>query len=326
MNATPVIRIEHLVKEFEVRGDGMFDKRTLTAVNDVSLTVHAGETIGIVGESGSGKSTIANIVGGLLRPTGGRVEINGVDITTLRGRDLRQQRRAVQMVFQDPYSSFAPTSTIEASMSEPFIAHRIGNRAERRRRVDELLEQVGLRSDYRLRYPSELSGGQLQRVSIARALALEPGLLVLDEPVSALDVSTKADIINLLADLKDRLKLTYLFISHDLSTLRILADRIAVMYLGEIVEAGDAQPIYDGPSHPYTRALLGSVPVPDPVRQRSRTSLVLAGEVPSPIDRPTGCAFHPRCPSVMDICPTEPPPVAAVGAVEVSCHLYGPDR
>jgi peptide/nickel transport system ATP-binding protein len=319
-----LVEIESLTKEFSVRGSGLFRRDTLTAVKDVSLTVARGETVGLVGESGSGKSTVANIVAGLLPRTSGRVIVNGVDFSTLSARALRQQRRHVQVVFQDPYTSLVPTSTVESSVSEPLQAHDVGTKAERRARVDELLIKAQLDPAYKSRFPSEMSGGQLQRVSIARALALEPQLLVLDEPVSALDVSTKAEIINLLADLKEQLGLSYLFISHDLSTLRILADRVAVMYLGEIVEVGPGDQIYDAPKHPYTKALLGSVPIPDPVAQRARERIVLEGDIPSPLDVPSGCAFHTRCPDVMEICREQAPPRVDVGETRIACHLFPP--
>jgi oligopeptide/dipeptide ABC transporter ATP-binding protein len=319
-----VVEVENLVKTFPATTRGFFQKATLTAVNDISLEVAPGETLGLVGESGSGKSTVANIVAGLLPRTSGHVVVNGVDFSTLNGRQLREQRRHVQVVFQDPYGSMAPTSTIEASIMEPLRAHKVGDREGRRARVDELLAQVQLDRSLKSRFPTELSGGQLQRVSIARALALEPKLLVLDEPTSALDVSTKAEIVNLLADLKEQLSLSYLFISHDLSTLRVLVDRVAVMYLGEIVEEGTADQVYDHPLHPYTKALLGSVPVPDPVVQRRRERIVLQGDIPSPLAVPSGCSFHTRCPEAMPQCSDIHPAEAKIGSSYVSCHLYPP--
>ena len=316
-----VVELDGLTKEFSVATGGLFGRSKLVAVNDISLTVAQGQTLGLVGESGSGKSTVANIVSGLLPRTAGSVIVNGVDFATLSARKLREQRRHVQVVFQDPYTSVAPTSTAGAAIIEPLRAHRIGDREARRARVDELLDQVRLDRSMKSRFPSEMSGGQLQRVSIARALALEPRLLVLDEPVSALDVSTKAEIINLLADLKEPLGLSYLFISHDLSTLRVLADRVAVMYLGKIVEEGPADEVYGNPRHPYTKALLASVPIPDPVVQRDRERVVLEGDIPSPLDVPSGCSFHTRCPDAMPHCSTEAPPTEHVGATTVSCHL-----
>jgi oligopeptide/dipeptide ABC transporter ATP-binding protein len=321
MDQELLVDVRDLVKVFPVRG-GFLQRTRLTAVDHVSLTVARGETLGLVGESGSGKSTIANVVAGLSPRTSGTVIVNGVDFSKLRAGALRQQRRHVQMVFQDPYTSLAPTSTVESSILEPLRAHNVGDHASRSARVDELLAKVQLDRSFRYRYRLSMSGGQLQRASIARALALEPQLLVLDEPVSALDVSTKAEIINLLADLKDRLGLSYLFISHDLSTLRVLADRLAVMYLGKIVEHGPAGAIYDDPKHPYTRALLGSVPVPDPVVQRSRHRIVLGGDIPSPLNVPSGCSFHTRCPNAMPQCSTVVPVPVDVNGVTVSCHLY----
>jgi oligopeptide/dipeptide ABC transporter ATP-binding protein len=226
------------------------------------------------------------------------------------------------MVFQDPYGSVAPTVTIEGTLNEPYLAHKMGDKKWRAERVDGLLDRVGLDRSFKHRFPSEMSGGQLQRVSIARALALEPKLLVLDEPVSALDVSTKADIINLLADLKASLGLTYLFISHDLSTLRVLTDRVAVMYLGEIIEEGPSDEIYDNPLHPYTKALLAAVPVPDPAVQRARVKVPVEGDIPSPLNAPPGCRFHNRCPDVMPQCREIVPQSVMIGATRVSCHLY----
>jgi len=324
MDVDQLVEIEGLVKQFPVRGGGLFGRATLTAVNDVSMTVARGETLGLVGESGSGKTTVANIVAGLLPRTSGRVVVNGVDFSALSARQLRQQRRHVQVVFQDPYASLAPTSTVEASVLEPFKAHGVGNKASRPAKVEELFDMVQLDQSLKGRFPSEMSGGQLQRVSIARALALEPQLLVLDEPVSALDVSTKAEIINLLADLKEDLGLSYLFISHDLSTLRILADRVAVMYLGEIVEQGPGDSIYDAPKHPYTKALLGSVPIPDPVAQRKRERIVLEGDIPSPLNIPSGCSFHTRCPVAMPQCSVDKPEPTLVDGTIVACHLFPP--
>lgn len=326
MSATePLVEVEDLTKDFSVSAGGFFKRATLTAVNSVSFEVARGETLGLVGESGSGKSTVANLVAGLLPRTSGRVVVDGVDFTALSSREQREQRRNVQVVFQDPYGSLVPTSTVEASMIEPLRAHKIGSRASRRDRVDELLQQVQLDRAMKGRYPTEMSGGQLQRVSIARALALSPHLLVLDEPVSALDVSTKAEIINLLVDLKEEFGLSYLFISHDLSTLRTIADRVAVMYLGEIVEVGPSEQIYDAPKHPYTKALLASVPVPDPESQRNRERIVLEGDIPSPLDVPTGCTFHTRCPDAMAQCSTEKPVRVQIGETTVTCHLHTAD-
>ena len=324
MDGDQLVEVEGLVKQFPVRGGGFFGRATLTAVNDISMTVARGETLGLVGESGSGKTTVANIVAGLLPRTSGRVVVNGVDFSELRAGQLREQRRHVQVVFQDPYASMAPTSTVEASVLEPFKAHSVGDKDSRPGKVEELFDMVQLDQSLKGRFPSEMSGGQLQRVSIARALALEPQLLVLDEPVSALDVSTKAEIINLLADLKEDLGLSYLFISHDLSTLRILADRVAVMYLGEIVEQGPGDSIYDAPKHPYTKALLGSVPIPDPVAQRNRERIVLEGDIPSPLNIPSGCSFHTRCPVVMPQCSVDKPQPTLVDGTTVACHLFPP--
>ncbi len=317
----PLLDMIDVYKDFPVHGRGL-TRAKLRAVNGVSVSINVGETLGLVGESGSGKSTVANLVTGLASPTSGTITVAGFDVRTLRGREQREHRRHVQMVFQDPYGSIAPTVTIEGTLAEPFRAHKMGDKAWRAKRVDELLDQVGLDRSLKHRFPSEMSGGQLQRVSIARALALEPKLVVLDEPVSALDVSTKADIINLLADLKASLGLAYLFISHDLSTLRVLTDRVAVMYLGEIVEEGPSDDIYESPRHPYTKALLAAVPVPDPVAQRLRIKVPIEGDIPSPMNAPPGCRFHTRCPNVMPHCREVVPQQVIVGGTRVSCHLY----
>jgi oligopeptide transport system ATP-binding protein len=319
-----LVEAEQLTKSFTVAGDGTVGRSKLVAVDRVSFTVAPGETLGLVGESGSGKSTVANLVAGLLPRTSGLLRVNGVDFGALSAGELRRQRRHVQVVFQDPYASLAPTVTVGSSIREPLRAHRVGDRTAQDRRVCELLELVRLDPSMRSRFPAEMSGGQLQRACIARALALEPRLLVLDEPVSALDVSTKAEIINLLADLKEVLDLSYLFISHDLSTLRVLADRVAVMYLGALVETGTADAIYEAPQHPYTRALLSSVPVPDPVVQRNRPRIVLGGDIPSPTTVPSGCRFHTRCPDVLAQCATVTPTETELGEGFVACHLVSP--
>jgi len=321
MNAPPVVVATELHKSFEARGR-MARRVSIPAVRGVSFVVGHGETLGVVGESGSGKSTVANMITGLLRPTSGSVYFGQVDLATLRGRALRRHRRNVQVVFQDPYGSFEPTTLLGASLAEPMVAHRIGNRRSQRQRIEEVLGLVGLPAEFAERRPSQLSGGQLQRASIARALTIEPALLVLDEPVSALDVSTKAEIINLLTDLRQRLGLSLLVISHDLSTLRVVADRLAVMYLGEIVEQGPAEAIYSAPAHPYTRALLDAVPVANPVVQQGRRRVQITGEIPSIDGLPTGCPFHPRCAEAMEICSTVVPSRRNHLGVTVACHLY----
>ncbi len=327
--STPLLELRDLRKEFRVeRGALRRATGRLRAIDGVSLTVHAGETVGLVGESGSGKSTLARVALRLEQPTSGTIIFEGRDITKLGSRALREVRRDMQMVFQDPYSSLAPLTTVAGSIIEPLRAHGVGPRGGRDARVIELLRLVGLSPELRNRYPLEFSGGQLQRVAIARALALEPRLIFLDEAVSSLDVSTKAQVINLLDDLQQKLGLAYLFISHDLSTVRHVSDRIAVMYLGRLVEVGDAAAVYDRPKHPYTEALLSAIPVPDPVVQRSRRRIVLEGDVPSPVNPPAGCRFHTRCPHVMDICRTvDPEPFLTPDGTIVACHLHtsGPE-
>ncbi len=322
----PAVAVRSLTKEFDAGRAlplrlGRGPKAKLRAVDDVSFEITRGETLALVGESGSGKSTVANMVAGLLDPTAGTVELSGVDFYDAGERARRERRRHVQIVFQDPYSSHAPTTTVGASIAEPLIAHRVGDKASRAAAVESLLRSVQLDPKVSSRFPQEMSGGQLQRVSIARALALEPELVVLDEPVSALDVSTKAEILNLLATLKEQRGLSYLFVSHDLSTLRVIADRVAVMYLGRIVEIGAADEIYDDPQHPYTKALLAAVPRPDPSR-RPRERVVLGGDVPSPLAIPSGCAFRTRCPVAVERCAGVTPLRSPVGAThEVACHL-----
>lgn len=322
--AAPAARLVNVVKEYRLRRSSLFGRReVLQAVGGVSLTIARGETLGLVGESGSGKSTVARLLMRLVEPTAGTIEICGTDVTNLRGRALRQVRRNAQMVFQDPYSSLDPLSPLKESIGEPLRIHRRMGRRARADRVGELLAQVNLRQQYGDRYPNELSGGQLQRAATARALAAGPELLVLDEPVSALDVSTQAQVINLLQDLQEELGVAYLFIAHDLSVVRHISHQIAVMYLGRIVEMGPADPVYERPAHPYTAALLSAVPVPDPVRQRSQTKIPLRGDIPSPTQPPAGCRFHTRCPFAMEICrEQDPPPYRTPAGVTTYCHLH----
>lgn len=293
------------------------------AVNDVSLTIAKGETLGIVGESGSGKSTLGRLLLRLIEPDEGSLRFAGTDLRALSGRKLRRARAQMQMVFQDPYASLDPTKMIVDSVAEPLRVHGKAHGRELEDRALELVQLVGLGAHHLRRYPYEFSGGQRQRVAIARAVALDPQLIVADEPVSALDVSTQSQVINLMQDLQDRLGMAYLFISHDLSVVRQISDRISVMYLGRVVESGPGEDVYRRPLHPYTAGLLSAVPIPDPRRQRNRERLVLRGDAPDPSRQPTGCPFHPRCPHAMDMCRTEPPPLAPVveGAV-VACHLH----
>ncbi len=298
------------------------------AVDGVSFSIAKGQTLGLVGESGSGKSTTARLVLRLIEPNSGSVALDGVDVTKLNKTELRRTRRKMQIVFQDPYSSLDPRSTIAESVGEPLEVHEGLHGKARDERVAELLGEVGLDRRYVSRYPHEFSGGQRQRIAVARALALRPELLICDEPVSSLDVSTQSQVINLLDDLQDRLGLTCLFIAHDLSVVRHISDRIAVMYLGRIVEIGDAEQVYSRPTHPYTEALLSAIPVPDPVEQRSRQRIVLSGDIPSPVNPPKGCRFHTRCPYAMEVCSQQdPPPFTNDLGTTVWCHLHtaGPE-
>ena len=315
--AEELVRVRALFKHFPVEGSD----DVVRAVDGVTFDIFRGETLGLVGESGCGKSTVGRCLLRLIEPTRGEISFEGRDVLALGGADLRKLRREMQIIFQDPYASLNPRLKVRDIVSEPLVIHGIGDKGERRERVADLLRKVGLDPDYMNRYPHEFSGGQRQRIGIARALALNPKLIVADEPVSALDVSVQAQVVNLLEDLQTEFDLTYFFISHGLAVVEHISDRVAVMYLGRIVEVASAEDLYANPLHPYTRALLSAIPIPDPKRKRDR--IVLKGDVPTPINPPSGCRFHTRCPYVMPRCSQEEPPLRDVTPGHaVACHLY----
>jgi oligopeptide transport system ATP-binding protein len=323
--AEPLLRVRDLVKTF-TRRRGLFSRavESVRAVDRVGFEIAAGETLGLVGESGCGKSTTGRAILRLIEPDAGEIRFAGRDVTALSGRALRELRRDMQIIFQDPYASLDPRMTVGAIVGEALTIHKLArNRREFEARVVDLLETVGLRAEHMRRYPHEFSGGQRQRIGIARALAASPKLIVCDEPVSALDVSVQAQVVNLLEDLQQRFGLAYLFIAHDLSVVEHISARVAVMYLGRIVETAPARDLYGAPLHPYTEALLSAVPVPDPAARRRR--IMLAGEVPSPSEPPSGCPFHPRCPiRLLPLCAAEAPPLREIApGRRVACHLRG---
>jgi oligopeptide/dipeptide ABC transporter ATP-binding protein len=320
-----LVEVRDLVKHFPITRGIIFQRQigAVHAVDGVSFDVHRGETLGIVGETGCGKSTTARVVMRLLEPTSGTIRFDGRDISHLKGRDLKPLRREMQLIFQDPYSSLNPRKTVGAIIGEPFAIHGLEHgRGRRRQAVQDLMEQVGLNPEHYNRYPHEFSGGQRQRIGVARALALKPKLVIADEPVSALDVSIQAQILNLLRNLQRDLGLTMILIAHDLSVVRHMCDRIAVMYLGKIVELASNDQLYDHPRHPYTGALMSAVPVPDPHLAEARQREVPPGDVPNPTNPPPACRFHPRCPKAQEICSQIEPPLESKGGGTVAaCHF-----
>ena len=320
---TPCLRVTDLHVMYDLGSSGFGRRRRLHAVNGASFEIAPGETLGLVGESGSGKSTIGLSIMRLIEPWSGKVQLGGTDVTGVSRKDVRTLRRRMQMVFQDPYSSLNPSMTVGQLLEEPLIIHRDMPKSERSAMVGQMLESVGLHAGYTVRYPHEFSGGQRQRIAIARAMILHPELVVLDEPVSALDVSTQSQILNLLKAIQAKSGTAFLLVAHDLSVVRLMSPNVAVMYLGEIVEAGPGARVYDAPAHPYTAALISAVPFPDPERQRTATRIILRGDLPNPLNPPSGCRFRTRCPFAMDICTTEAPPAVAVaGGGTAACHLH----
>jgi oligopeptide transport system ATP-binding protein len=320
-----LVRVENLTKHFPIT-QGIVVQRQIgavRAVDNVSFDIREGETLGLVGESGCGKSTTGRTILQLYRPTSGKVYYQDQDLTTIKGEELRRMRRNMQIIFQDPYASLNPRLTVGDIIGEPLEVHRVEkSKKKRQERVQELLRLVGLNPYFINRYPHEFSGGQRQRIGVARALALQPKFIICDEPISALDVSIQAQVVNLLEKLQDEFGLTYLFIAHDLSMVRYISDRTAVMYLGKIVELAEREELYSHPLHPYTQALLSAVPVPDPVVERTRHRIILTGDVPSPANPPSGCNFHPRCPVAQQVCREIEPEWREVSPSHwVACHL-----
>jgi len=318
-----VLKVENLKVHFPVKGGLFTKKQVVKAVDGVSFEIYPRETFGLVGESGCGKSTTGRAIVKLYEPTSGTVYYHGEDVTKIKGSHLAEFRRNVQMIFQDPYASLNPRMTVGEIIREPMDIHHIFNtKEEREQRVRELLDIVGLKPDHIRRYPHEFSGGQRQRIGIARTLALNPQFIVCDEPISALDVSIQAQVINLLEHIQKEMGISYLFIAHDLSMVKHISDRIGVMYLGNLVEIGDSDDVYHRPLHPYTQALLSAVPIPDPRVAREKKRIVLEGELPSPLDTPSGCGFRTRCPNATERCAREKPGMVNVGKRTVACFLY----
>lgn len=317
------MKVENLKVHFPVKGGLFTKKQVVKAVDGVSFEIYPRETFGLVGESGCGKSTTGRAIVKLYEPTSGTVYYHGEDVTKIKGSHLAEFRRNVQMIFQDPYASLNPRMTVGEIIREPMDIHHIFNtKEEREQRVRELLDIVGLKPDHIRRYPHEFSGGQRQRIGIARTLALNPQFIVCDEPISALDVSIQAQVINLLEHIQKEMGISYLFIAHDLSMVKHISDRIGVMYLGNLVEIGDSDDVYHRPLHPYTQALLSAVPIPDPRVAREKKRIVLEGELPSPLDTPSGCVFRTRCPNATERCAREKPGMVNVGKRTVACFLY----
>ncbi len=320
-----LLRVKNLKMYFPITQGIILQRQVgwVRAVDDVSFSVKKGETLGLVGESGCGKSTTGRAILQLYKPTAGSVVFEDKELTRLGGGDLRRMRREMQMIFQDPYASLNPRMTVGSIIGEPLEIHGLAKGKEKQERVQELLRVVGLNPYFANRYPHEFSGGQRQRIGIARALAVQPSFIVCDEPISALDVSIQAQVINLLEELQGQFNLTYLFIAHDLSVVRHISDRVAVMYVGKIVEVADRNELYERPLHPYTKALLSAVPVPDPAVERKRQRIILTGDVPSPVNPPTGCRFHPRCPFAQELCREKEPELLEVEPNHwAACHFW----